>query len=176
MDLSEDDVIQIMRLLNESKFEALHLEMGNLKLVINKHDQVGAVSESTAQASTLAVVGIEREISISQKVPKLAPIEPEPRNELDRSGKPMELEKEGLISIHSPMLGTFYRAPNPTAPPFVEVGEMVTEEDTVCVIEVMKLYSAIKAGLRGRIAKVCAENEEMVEYNQVLFLVEPETD
>jgi acetyl-CoA carboxylase biotin carboxyl carrier protein len=176
MDLSEDDVIQIMRLLNESKFEALHLEMGNLKLVINKNDKGDAVHESMVRAPSLAVEGVEREIPISREMPRFAPIEPVPGNEPDRSTKPVELEKEGLISIRSPMLGTFYRAPNQTAPPFVEVGAAVAEEDTVCVIEVMKLYSAIKAGLRGRIAKVCAENEEMVEYNQVLFLIEPEID
>ena len=73
------------------------------------------------------------------------------------------------------MLGTFYRSPSPGAPPFVEVGSVVTEEDTLCIIEVMKLYSAIKASFRGRITKICAENGQMVEYNQLLFLIEPHT-
>jgi acetyl-CoA carboxylase biotin carboxyl carrier protein len=70
------------------------------------------------------------------------------------------------------MLGTFYRAPKPDAPPFVEVGQLVTKEDVVCIIEVMKLFNMVRAGVRGRIAKICAENAQLVEYKQVLFLLE----
>ena len=82
-------------------------------------------------------------------------------------------DEEGLIPIKSPVLGIFYRSPKPRAPPFVEVGQYVKEDDTVCLIEVMKLFNAVKAGVRGRIARICAENTEMVEYQQRLFLVEP---
>jgi biotin carboxyl carrier protein len=70
------------------------------------------------------------------------------------------------------MLGTFYRAPKPGAPPFVDVGQDITADDTVCIIEVMKLFNAVKAGVSGRIAKICAKDGEMVEYQQTLFLVE----
>jgi acetyl-CoA carboxylase biotin carboxyl carrier protein len=70
------------------------------------------------------------------------------------------------------MLGTFYRAPKPDAPPFVEVGQFITNDDVVCIIEVMKLFNMVRAGVRGRIAKICAENTQMVEYQQVLFWVE----
>ena len=85
---------------------------------------------------------------------------------------PVVAEADGLKPILAPMLGTFYRAPKPDAPPFVEEGRFVTEEDVVCIIEVMKLFNTVKAGVRGRIAKVCAENAQMVEYKQVLFLIE----
>ena len=70
------------------------------------------------------------------------------------------------------MLGTFYRAPKPGAPPFVEVGQWVSEEDTVCIIEVMKLFSTIKAGVRGRIERISAEDGQMVEFHQALFWVD----
>jgi acetyl-CoA carboxylase biotin carboxyl carrier protein len=83
-------------------------------------------------------------------------------------------EEEGLIPIKSPILGTFYIAPKPGDPAFVEVGTIVGEKDTVCIIEVMKLFTSIKAGVRGCIAKICAENGQMVQYDQVLFLVKPE--
>jgi biotin carboxyl carrier protein len=72
------------------------------------------------------------------------------------------------------LLGTFYRGAKPEAPPFVEVGSRVTKDDTVCLIEVMKTFTTLKAGVAGRIAKICAENAQMVEYKQTLFLVEPE--
>lgn len=72
------------------------------------------------------------------------------------------------------MVGVFYRAPEPGAAPFVEAGACVREDDTVGLIEVMKLFHAVKSGVRGRIAKICVENAELVEYGQVLFLLEPE--
>ena len=74
------------------------------------------------------------------------------------------------------MLGTFYKAPKPGAPPFAEVGSFVKEEDTLCIIEVMKLFNTVKAGLRGRIARVCAEQGQMVEFNQTLFWVESDAE
>jgi acetyl-CoA carboxylase biotin carboxyl carrier protein len=79
---------------------------------------------------------------------------------------------EGLVAIKAPMLGTFYRTPKPGAPPFVEVGAMVDKDDPVCIIEVMKLFNTVKAGVQGRIAQICAEQGQLVEYQQVLFLIE----
>jgi biotin carboxyl carrier protein len=70
------------------------------------------------------------------------------------------------------MLGTFYRTPKPGSPPFVEVGAEVREEDPVCIIEVMKLFNTVRAGVQGRIARICAEQGQLVEYQQDLFLVE----
>jgi acetyl-CoA carboxylase biotin carboxyl carrier protein len=71
------------------------------------------------------------------------------------------------------MIGTFYRAPAPGAPPFVEVGSMVTEDDIVCIIEVMKLMHSIKAGCRGRVVEIWAENGGLVEFGQTLMVIEP---
>jgi acetyl-CoA carboxylase biotin carboxyl carrier protein len=86
--------------------------------------------------------------------------------------KSVLIEEEGFMPIKAPMLGTFYRAPKPEAPPFVKEGQFVKNDDVVCIIEVMKLFNMVRAGVQGRIAKICAENAQLVEYNQVLFLVE----
>ena len=72
------------------------------------------------------------------------------------------------------MLGTFYKAPAPGEPPFVEVGTEVDEDTTVCIIEVMKLFSTIKAEKRGRVTRVSVEDGALVEYGQVLFLLDPD--
>ena len=72
------------------------------------------------------------------------------------------------------MLGTFYRAPAPGEPPFVEVGSALDEDTTVCIIEVMKLFSTIKAEKRGRITRVSVEDGQLVEFGQVLFLLDQE--
>ena len=71
------------------------------------------------------------------------------------------------------MVGTFYRAPAPGAPPFVEVGAKVEPDDVVCIIEVMKLMNSIRAGRRGRVVEILAENAELVEYGQPLIVIEP---
>jgi acetyl-CoA carboxylase biotin carboxyl carrier protein len=71
------------------------------------------------------------------------------------------------------MVGTFYRAPAPGAPPFVEVGSVVNEDDTVCILEVMKLMNSIKAGCRGRVAEICVENATLVEFGATLMVIEP---
>lgn len=78
-----------------------------------------------------------------------------------------------LLEIKSPMVGTFYSRPKPDKPDFVTVGAAVTPNTVVCLIEAMKLYNDIKADVSGKIAEVCVNNGDFVEYNQVLFRVEP---
>jgi oxaloacetate decarboxylase (Na+ extruding) subunit alpha len=76
-------------------------------------------------------------------------------------------------AIISPMVGTFYRAPSPDAPPFVEVGSVVEKGDTLCIIEAMKMMNEIEAEFRGKVARVVAENGQTVEYGESLFMIEP---
>jgi len=85
---------------------------------------------------------------------------------------PVDGTHDGL-AIVSPMLGTFYRAPAPGAPPFVEVGTRVEPGTIVCIIEVMKMMNSVPAGVAGTIAEVHVENAQPVEYGQPLFRVEP---
>lgn len=177
MDITQEDVIQIIRFLNECQFfEELHLEVGDLKLILSKKRAKGATSES------IVALAADSEMVAEQKLPsqrKEASHSTVPFSEktakMDGESCRPENFRNGMIPIYSPMLGIFYSAPKPDALPFVELGKLVTEEDTLCLIEVMKLFSAIKAGIGGRIVKICAENGQMVEYNQLLFLIEVET-
>jgi len=159
--IDQDDVIQILRMLEESTFDELHLEMGGLKLVASKSSKKASPVEGLKSD--------DREMTESGAV-----VEPtvQAREERPDIPQPPDLEESGLIAIKAPMLGTFYGAPKPGAPPFVEVGQQVTQDDSVCIIEVMKLFNTVKANVRGRIAKICAENGQMVEYQQTLFLLE----
>ena len=75
------------------------------------------------------------------------------------------------VVVPSPMLGTFYRAEAPGAPPFVEVGATVGPDSTVCIIEVMKMMNSVAAGVSGTVIEVCAENGELVEYGEPLLRV-----
>ncbi|MFC1500704.1 acetyl-CoA carboxylase biotin carboxyl carrier protein [Candidatus Zixiibacteriota bacterium] len=76
--------------------------------------------------------------------------------------------------IHSPIVGTFYRAPAPDAPPYVEVGDTVKAGEVVCIVEAMKLMNEIQAEKGGKIVKILVENAMPVEYNQVMIVLEPE--
>lgn len=159
--INQDDVIQILRMLEESTFDELHLEMDGLKLAVSKSGKKRGLSEgatSEGGKSTESKTQEESTVRIEQEKPEIP--------------KLPDWEEDGFVAIKAPMLGTFYRAPKPGAPPFVEVGQTVSANDSVCIIEVMKLFNTVKANVRGRIAKICAENGQMVEYQQILFLVE----
>lgn len=80
---------------------------------------------------------------------------------------------DGLVDVTAPMIGTFYRAPAPGEAPYVEVGTAVEPDTQVCILEVMKLMSAVVAGARGTIAEVCRESGEAVQYGDVLFRIAP---
>jgi len=80
---------------------------------------------------------------------------------------------DGLVEVTSPMVGTVYRAAAPGGPPFVEVGDRVEAETSVCIIEVMKLMNTVAAGVSGEVAEVCVENAAPVQYGDVLFRIRP---
>jgi acetyl-CoA carboxylase biotin carboxyl carrier protein len=175
--INKDEVIQLLRILAESTLSELHLETGQLKLIAKKHAPHEANQELEVHRQQ------PPEAPMPQQSPEVLPVEApgtsaetHPEGPARREEPSLDFEEEGLTPIKSPMLGTFYWAPKPGAPPFVQVGQVVSEDDTVCIIEVMKLFNTIKAGVRGRIAKVCVENTQMVEFQQTLFLVEKVTE
>ncbi|MCM8791748.1 MAG: acetyl-CoA carboxylase biotin carboxyl carrier protein [Candidatus Omnitrophica bacterium] len=94
---------------------------------------------------------------------------------------PIKLQEESTlppsvintIEIKSPMVGTFYRAPSPEAPPYVEIGSIIEPGQVICIIEAMKLMNEIKSEIKGKIVEILVENAEPVEFGQPLFLVEP---
>jgi acetyl-CoA carboxylase biotin carboxyl carrier protein len=96
-----------------------------------------------------------------------------PGTEEARTAERPALPRSHLLEIVSPMVGTFYRAPAPDAPPYVSVGQRVASGDTVCIIEAMKLMNELEGEVTGTIVEVCVENAQPVEYGQVLFRVDP---
>lgn len=86
--------------------------------------------------------------------------------------EPVAAEKK-YLEVRSPMVGTFYRSPSPDADPYVEVGQNISIGQTLCIVEAMKLMNEIESELSGKIAKIMVENAQPVEYNQILFLIDP---
>jgi oxaloacetate decarboxylase alpha subunit len=81
--------------------------------------------------------------------------------------------RKNLIEIKAPMVGTFYRAPSPDAPPFIDVNQKVSKGDVICIIEAMKLMNEIKSEVSGKIVEILIENGRPVEFGQTLFLIQP---
>lgn len=109
-------------------------------------------------------------------VASVAPVAPvaQPRVEKAATEATPAPTAKGASEIKSPMIGTFYRSSNPDTPPFVSVGDKVTKGQTVCIIEAMKLFNEIESEVSGTVVKVLVDNASPVEYDQVLFLVEPD--
>ena len=159
MDLSKDDVFKIINLIEESGYEDVRLEIGEFKLHVQKHAAGGPVVELAGN----------REAPPARPVP--GPVNPAAS---PAASAPAPAVPDGAVVVRAPMLGTFYRAPSPGEKPFVEVGAKVKPDDTVCLVEVMKLFNSIKAGAAGTVHQILAENATMVEHGQPLMVIRPE--
>jgi acetyl-CoA carboxylase biotin carboxyl carrier protein len=167
MELTEDDVLQILKLIDESKFDYFQLEVGELKITVSKGEPIPLKpSNPGAPAAQAATPPSPQRAPAPATTPhtKTEPQKPAP--------KPAAVP-EGLVPVTAPLLGTFYVAPEPGAPPFVEVGASVTEDTTVGLIEVMKVFNSVRANVNGVITELVAQNGQFVEYGQTLFLVKP---
>jgi len=105
-----------------------------------------------------------------------APVQNEPVVELQNAENNEAIsskEDEGLITIKSPIIGTFYRKPSPDKPNFVEVGDSISEGSVLCVVEAMKLFNEIESECSGKIVKILVDDASPVEFDQPLFLVDP---
>jgi acetyl-CoA carboxylase biotin carboxyl carrier protein len=147
--LTAKDVAEILRLLDESSFDSLTLEMDGVKLELRR----GAAAPPPQPASAPAP-------------PVSAPPE---RSRSRLNARPPS--EPGLTDIPSPFLGVFYRAPRPNEPPFVEVGSRVEEDTLIGIAEVMKMMNPIRAGLKGEIVEILSENGALVEYGETLMRV-----
>ena len=158
MELSEDDVLHILKLIDESHFDYFQLEVGDLKITVSKGEPIPLTPGPQTIAAAPAAV----------TAPKPAPAAvPAPKPEAPKA-TPIP---PGMAPITAPLLGTFYVAPEPGAPPFVKVGDKVTEDTTVGLIEVMKVFNSVRSGVNGVVAEVVAQNGQFVEHAQTLFLV-----
>jgi acetyl-CoA carboxylase biotin carboxyl carrier protein len=140
--LTDEDVREIVRLLDELPFDELHLTTRHFALSLRRTEAGWAQS---APASTT-----EPPVSIVEK-----------------------RDTTGLVEVRTPLMGTFYRAPKPGAPPFVEVGAPVTADTVVGIVETMKLMNSVYAGACGRVAEICLADAQFAEQDAILMLIEP---
>jgi acetyl-CoA carboxylase biotin carboxyl carrier protein len=142
MPLSDDDIREILRLVDESELQELRIETDGLSLYVRRGDV------SSLQSPPV------RQVPQPPAAPTNAPT------------------TDGPLMITAPMLGTFYRAQAPGAAPFVDLGTHVEPDSVVCLIEVMKMMNSVPAGVSGTVVEVCAENALLVEHGAPLFRVQ----
>ena len=157
------EIRDLIDFISKSGLNEVNIETSELKLNV-KREPDQKVFKSTpviAPVAAAAPVVASAPVAAAPAAPKAAAAEPA------SSGKK-------TVDIKSPMIGTFYRSGNPDTPPFVSVGDKVSKGQTVCIIEAMKLFNEIESEVSGTIVKVMVENSSPVEYDQVLFVVEPD--
>jgi acetyl-CoA carboxylase biotin carboxyl carrier protein len=164
MDLTNDDVAEILALLDSLPYDELDLQTPRFRLTLRRTPG-GWTEESQTLTEPTAVTSAPNGSPAS---PAAAP--PQPTAE---SAAPQRPATAGVVAVPAPLPGTFYRAPRPGAAPFVEVGDEVREDTVVAIVETMKLMNSVHAGARGRVTEICLENAEPVGQGATLMWIEP---
>ena len=169
MALSYDEIAEILKIIDGSSCDELIVDTGDMKLVVRRNS-AGVVHVPQDDSPAVA----------PQPAPSVAPPATQsssrpsaPANMLDKTPVKTAAKAPHQVEVAAPMVGTFYRAPAPDAPAFVEIGAVVRKGQPLCLIEVMKLFTTIASEHDGRIVAIGAENGELVEYGRTLFVIEP---
>ena len=155
---------RLIQVLDESGLDSLEIERGGTRVKLAK------TPSGTAAPLSFLSPGIAQ-AAPAASAPASQPSEGEGAVAASRE-KPSKTASH-FVDITAPMVGTFYTAPAPDAPPYVEPGSRVKPGDTLCIIEAMKLMNELECEISGTIAEVCVENAQPVEFGQVLFRVDP---
>jgi acetyl-CoA carboxylase biotin carboxyl carrier protein len=156
---------ELIKMINKSNIGEVTIEQKDFRVTVKqKEDHVTqVVSSSPVYSTPQAAQPVSNVSSAASSSAAASSAEP-------REAAPVA---SNLITIKSPMIGTFYRRASPDKPLFVEVGSEITPGTVVCIIEAMKLFNEIESEIKGKIVKVLVEDSSPVEYDQPLFLVEP---
>lgn len=167
MSIKPQDIAALVELFNQSQWDELHVELDGLHLFLSTNPEARLTTAAAAERASSPL--LEAKL-VSAPAPAAAPAKAEAPA---KSEEPATGEvPSNWVAITAPNLGTFYRAPKPGAAPFVEPGQKVDVETEICLLEVMKLFTTVKAGVSGTIRRVCVKDAEMVEHGQTLFYVE----
>ncbi len=153
------DIQKLIDFISQSGLDEVNIETSELKLAIKRYSNVAPAA--VAQPTYVAPQAVAAPVAPAAQ--PVAPTQPAPVAEV----------ASNLITIKSPMIGTFYRSPGPDKANYVEIGDDVSTGKVVCIVEAMKLFNEIESEVSGKIVKILVENASPVEYDQPLFLVEP---
>lgn len=153
------DIAKLAEMFAAGGWKDLRLQSGSLQVYLSADSNAPGLGGVSAAVATDTVVPLVSAPANIQEAPEV-------------QGAPEVQASPDWAEVRAPNLGTFYRSPKPGAAPFVEIGQKVGQETEICLLEVMKLFTSVKAGVDGTIRKVCVEDGVLVESGQLLFLVE----
>lgn len=162
MKLTHEEVRQVLSIISESSFDSIEIKMGEIAISASKSGPLRA--ESVAPAPPTPQAPVQTQQAEPPTPPRAA-----------AAPKASDVADEGLIEVTSPMVGVFYIAPEPGADPFVAKGDLIEPDTTVGIIEVMKVFTSIRAEKTGRVVRCLVENGDFVEFGQPLLLLQPES-
>jgi acetyl-CoA carboxylase biotin carboxyl carrier protein len=162
-EMKTSEIRDLIDFIAQSGLNEVDIETKELKLHVKREpDQKVLKAAPQVMAAPVAVA------------PVAAPVSTTVVNSTSAKAEKPAAASTNTVDIKSPMIGTFYRSANPDSPPFISVGDKVTKGQTVCIIEAMKLFNEIESEVSGTVVKAMVENSSPVEYDQVLFVVEPD--
>jgi acetyl-CoA carboxylase biotin carboxyl carrier protein len=165
--MNQKELKELIEFLKEQDIAEFELERGDVKVRIKR-----AMSNTSAphDARFVTVPAAPPPAPLPAQVPVTPPAHPNPAPAKEA---PTESLEEGLHMVRSPIVGTFYEAPSPGAPPFVKVGDSVEVGQVLCIVEAMKLMNEIESDVAGEITKKQVTNGQPIEYGQELFVIRP---
>ncbi|MFG3816120.1 acetyl-CoA carboxylase biotin carboxyl carrier protein [Limnothrix redekei] len=164
MPLDFDELRELLLVLNQTDIAEVTLKQGDYELTVRKAVAAAAAGTAIAPMAMAAAPIAPAAAPVTMATP-LEPAAP--------PASPPPLNDPKLLEIKSPMVGTFYRAPAPGEPPFVQPGDRIASGQTVCIIEAMKLMNELEAEISGEVVEILVENAQPVEFDQVLMRVRP---
>ncbi|WP_340152445.1 acetyl-CoA carboxylase biotin carboxyl carrier protein [uncultured Marivirga sp.] len=153
------EIQDLIDFISKSGLDEVNIETEEFKIKVKKNTEAKVVQAAAPAPQPTAAPA---------PAPSAAPVAPSSSGESAPAS-----DDDKYVTIKSPMIGTFYRTPNPDNPAFVNVGDSVKAGDTVCIVEAMKLFNEIESDVSGKIVKILVDNATPVEYDQPLFLVDP---
>lgn len=160
---SLEEIKELMELLDSTSLQELEIEHDGSRISLRKPKPAEPTHVISAPTHTYAQPMPQHHTPVQSQESTATP-----------AGEAQPSEESGLHKIVSPMVGTFYSSPSPESGPYVQAGDQVTEKSIVCIVEAMKLMNEIEAEVKGTIVEILADNGELVEFGQPLFLVKPE--
>jgi len=162
-EMNTKEIRDLIDFIAKSGLNEVNIETKELKLHVKREPDQKIFKSSSAPATAVSHTPLNSiQESTSQQILSITP-----KTSAEVAGKK-------TLEIKSPMIGTFYRSSTPDSPPFISVGDKVSKGQTVCIIEAMKLFNEIESEISGTVVKALVENSTPVEYDQVLFVVEPD--
>jgi len=166
------EIQDLIKLINKTNLSEFKLKDGEFEMTI-RTDEYHKMKATPATQQVISVPTMPPAYAppapvaeaVSTPAPAAAPVE--------TPAAPAKEEATNYLEVKSPIVGTFYRSPSPEKPPYLKVGDTINVGDVVCIVEAMKLFNEIESEISGKVVKVLLEDSSPVEYDQPLFLVDP---